>query len=136
MTANTLLARMVARGVRVTLDGDNLKIDAPSGMLTDDDRRLLKCYKAELLWRLRNPEGDPPASGYQARTFVGGEEVRIPLDQLIAEGKAIIKRENVPPSPIFNEEMQAAFVALSRYSEKLNHGAPDAKAAYHTEGRQ
>jgi hypothetical protein len=118
MTANTLLARMAARGVRITLDGDNLKIDAPSGMLTDEDRHQLKCYKAELLWRLRHPEGDPPASGYQARMFIGGEEVRVPLGRLIAEGKEIIEREDLQPKTLgLDPDMWAASVALERYDE-------------------
>lgn len=49
--------------------------------------------------------------------FINGEEVKIPLDQLIAEGKEIIKRENIPPAKLFNEEMHAASVAVARYDE-------------------
>jgi hypothetical protein len=109
---------MAACGVRITLDGDNLRIDAPSGLLTDEDRNLLKCYKTELIWRLRHPEGDPPANGYQARVFVGGEEVRIPLDQLIAEGTAIIEREDRQPKTLgLDPDIWAASVALGRYDE-------------------
>lgn len=118
MTANQLLVLMAARGVRITLDGDNLKIDAPSGMLTEEDRHRLKCYKAELLWRLRHPEGDPPASGYEARVFIGREEVRVPLDRLIAEGKEIIEREDLQPKTLgLDPDMWAASVALGRYDE-------------------
>jgi len=49
--------------------------------------------------------------------FINGEEVKIPLDQLIAEGREIIKRENIPPSILFNEEMHAASIAVTRYAE-------------------
>jgi hypothetical protein len=129
MTANQLLGRMAARGVRIALDGNELKIDAPAGMLTDEDRHRLKCYKTELLWRLRHPEGDPSASGYTANVFINGERVRIALDRLIAEGKEIIEREGIPPSKLFNEEMHAASVALSRYDEAHRRQA-EAKGAH------
>lgn len=49
--------------------------------------------------------------------FINGEETKIPLDQLIAEGREVIKREGLPLSEIFNEEMWAASVAVARYDE-------------------
>jgi len=113
MTANQLLERMAARGVRITLDGGDLRVDAPMGMLTDEDRNRLKSYKAELLWHLRHSEGDPPTSAYSVPVFVNGERVRVPLDQLIAEGREIIERENLPPSSL-DPDMWAATVALGR----------------------
>ncbi|HEU0175228.1 MAG TPA: hypothetical protein VFV58_13285 [Blastocatellia bacterium] len=119
MTANQLLERMAARGVRVTLDGDELKVDAPAGMLTDEDRHRLYCYKVELLWRLRHPEGDPPASGYAVPHYIDGKLVRIPLDRLIAEGREIVARENLrPKTKGFDPDMWAAAVALERYDSK------------------
>jgi hypothetical protein len=117
MTANTLLARMAARGVRITLDGDGLNVEAPAGMLTDEDRHQLACYKPELLWRLRHLDGDPPASGYLANVFIDGEQVRVPLDRLMAEGQAIIERGEAEPSKLFSSDMWAASVALARYDE-------------------
>jgi hypothetical protein len=49
--------------------------------------------------------------------FINGEEVKIPLDQLIAEGKEIIERENILPSNLFSPEMHAASVAVARYDD-------------------
>src|SRR5215831_4267724 len=117
MTANTLLARMAARGVRITLNGDGLQIDAPAGMLTDEDRHQLACYKPELLWRLRHLDGDPPASGYLANVLIDGERVRVPLERLIAEGEAVLERGEAEPSKLFNADMWAASVALARHDE-------------------
>jgi hypothetical protein len=60
MTAEDVIAKFEARGVRISLtaDGTNLDIDG-FGKLTNEDRHYLKCYKSELLWRLRHPQGDP-----------------------------------------------------------------------------
>ena len=118
MTAADILRMFAARGVRITLDGDNLKANAPVGALTDNDRNLLKCYKTELLWRLRHPEGDPPMSGYACSVFMDGERVKIPLDQLAAEGKEIAKREGLAPTlATLDLDLWAASVALGKYAE-------------------
>lgn len=49
--------------------------------------------------------------------FINGEEVKITLERLIAEGREIVKRENIAPSLLFNEEMHAASVAVAHYAE-------------------
>jgi hypothetical protein len=49
MTAHQLLEALQARGVRLSRVSDRLVIDAPAGMLTADDRRLIKSYKGEFL---------------------------------------------------------------------------------------
>lgn len=49
--------------------------------------------------------------------FINGEEVKIPLEQLIREGKEIIEREGLFPSSRFSEEMHAASIAVARYDE-------------------
>jgi hypothetical protein len=118
MTANQILGRMAARGIRITLAGSDLEVDAPAGMLTDDDRRLLRCYKSELLWRLRHPDGDPDGSGYQVKVIISGEESRVSLDQLIAEGRAIIEREGLRPKMKgLDPDLWAASLALSRHGQ-------------------
>jgi|RhiMetdeSRZDD1v2_1073273.scaffolds.fasta_scaffold3325194_1 TubC N-terminal docking domain len=116
MTANQILERMAARGVRITLNDDNLRVDAPAGVLTDEDRQLLKCYKTELLGRLRHPEGDPPLGEYMANVFINGERVRIPMARLIAEGREVVEREVLQPKTAgFDPDLWAATVALGRY---------------------
>jgi len=49
--------------------------------------------------------------------FINGVETKIPLEQLIREGKEIIEREGLFPSSRFNEEMHAASIAVARYDE-------------------
>ena len=49
--------------------------------------------------------------------FINGEVANIPLAQLVAEGKEIIERENIPPSTRFDLDPWAGSVAVSRYDE-------------------
>jgi hypothetical protein len=49
--------------------------------------------------------------------LINGEEARIPLAQLVAEGREIMGRENNPPSKYFDPDLSAASVAVSRYDE-------------------
>lgn len=51
--------------------------------------------------------------------YINGEETKIPLDQLIAEGKEIIERESLPPPKTkgFEPDLWAASVAVTRYDE-------------------
>jgi hypothetical protein len=49
--------------------------------------------------------------------YINGEVAHVPLTQLIAEGKEIIEREQIPPSKYFDPNLGAASVAVSRYDE-------------------
>jgi hypothetical protein len=49
--------------------------------------------------------------------YISGEVATISLAQLIAEGKEIIERENIPPSKYFDPDIWAASVAVSRYDK-------------------
>jgi len=49
--------------------------------------------------------------------FINGQLSNIPLAQLVAEGKEIIERENIPPSSRFDLDLWAASVAVSPYDE-------------------
>lgn len=53
MTAAALMAGLAARGIRVTAQGETLRVDAPRGMLTTADREALLAHKATLLAGLR-----------------------------------------------------------------------------------
>jgi hypothetical protein len=48
--------------------------------------------------------------------YISGEIANISLAQLVAEGKVIIERENIPPSK-FDLDLWAASVAVSRYDQ-------------------
>jgi len=57
MSAAELLTDLTGRGVLIRSEGGRLKVDAPEGCLTTEDRETLKARKAELLELL----SDPPA---------------------------------------------------------------------------
>ena len=82
MLAMRIIQDLQARGFTVRLTEEGKVRVTPASQLTDEDRHLLKCYKTELLWRLRHPEGDPPLGEYMANVFIHGERVRIPMARL------------------------------------------------------
>jgi hypothetical protein len=49
--------------------------------------------------------------------FINGQLSNIPLAQLVAEGKKIIERENLPASERFDMDLWAASITVSRYDE-------------------
>jgi hypothetical protein len=49
--------------------------------------------------------------------FINGELAKLSLAQLIAEGKEILERENIPLSKFFDPDLSAASVAVSRHDE-------------------
>ena len=66
MSVYTLLAQLAALDVRITVDGDRLRIDAPRNTLTTGLRDLVATHKPDLLAVLRHvPQAgdpDPPVS--------------------------------------------------------------------------
>ena len=65
MSTTALLDGLRVRGVELTAEGPNIRIRAPRGILTPDDRAVIGAAKTELLaeleaeangWR-RNPDG-------------------------------------------------------------------------------
>ena len=62
MTAETLLATFSTRGIIVTVAGDSIELDAPAGVLTDNDVSTLRERKADVLTTLRSrcrPHNNP-----------------------------------------------------------------------------
>lgn len=66
MTAPALLAELATRDIRVRLDGDQLRLDAPSGALTAELRDQLRTRRDELLDFLRRAD----ALAHQAESVV------------------------------------------------------------------
>jgi hypothetical protein len=118
MSALDIIHDLQVRGFTLSLTNEGKVRVAPADRLTDDDRHVIRCYKSELLWRLRHPEGDPDASGYCVPVFIEGARFAIPLDRLIAEGREIVQRENLrPKTEGVDPDLWAATVALGRYDE-------------------
>jgi hypothetical protein len=53
VTPTALIAELEARGVRLTVVGETLRVDAPRGIVTATDREALVQYKPALLATLR-----------------------------------------------------------------------------------
>src|SRR5262245_40477613 len=70
MTVESLLQDLVGRGVGLAANGDQLDIDAPDDVLTDELLATLRENKAELLAALRPVSTDRPRIGSAARPIV------------------------------------------------------------------
>jgi hypothetical protein len=57
-----ILSGLAARGVRISAVGDRLRVEAPSGVLTEELRQILADRKPELLKVLREPTSQPPVA--------------------------------------------------------------------------
>jgi hypothetical protein len=66
VTAKTLFSELAARGVVLKSADEKLLFDAPTGVLTDDDRAELRRLKPELMLLLSTPTA-PPADDRTAR---------------------------------------------------------------------
>src|SRR5690349_2037847 len=69
MTAARLLADLYRRGMRLTPNGDKLRIE-PASLLTDADRAAIRIYRGELLARLRTPA---PTDDFGLCQICGGD---------------------------------------------------------------
>ena len=55
MTATVLLDALRTKGVHLTVEGEQVAVDAPKGVLTDDVRQAIRQHKAALLALLAQP---------------------------------------------------------------------------------
>jgi tubulysin polyketide synthase-like protein len=84
MTAQSLLRDLTAQGVILSADGNQLDVDAPDAVLTDELLAMLRARKAELLDLLaeENPEMHDSAlfDVIVEVDFYTGERLRIPQE--------------------------------------------------------
>jgi len=80
-----MLGDLRARDITLALNGDNLRVDAPMGALTDEDRQAIRDHKAELLAWLRSGADENPEMHNSALfdvlievDFYDGRRIRIP----------------------------------------------------------
>ena len=88
MTTDELVAEANRLGIALTSNGEKLRVEAPTGALTDELRQALGEHKTEILARLR-PVGDgqpPPLD----RPPVTEQELRRLIDHL-AEPEAFTR---------------------------------------------
>ena len=105
MTAAELLAELRRRGVKLTVNGDRLRYEAPRGALTPELLEAMRQHKPELLRLLsRPPIPQDVVAGVEA-ALRAGRWVRIatPYDILLAPNRRAAERasERHPNLPIF-----------------------------------
>jgi predicted metal-dependent hydrolase len=61
-TAAEFVTQLRLLGIRVSVDGDQIRCSAPKGVLTEALRRELTARKTEVLTWLQSDEGRPPLS--------------------------------------------------------------------------
>lgn len=76
MTTHELLAELKRSGVVVSLAGDRLRVEAPTGTVTEDLRRLLVEHKPELMAVLAEEE-DWRAEALEAERRFGHRAARL-----------------------------------------------------------
>ena len=58
MTAQSLIRSLTTRGIHIWAESDQLKLDAPVGVITEQDRQVLAAWKPELIGLL-TPDTKP-----------------------------------------------------------------------------
>jgi hypothetical protein len=66
MTAVEVLHDLQVRDIRLTVDGEQLRYDAPEDAITEEVLRCLRQYKAALLTLLQRPPDAPPPPAVDA----------------------------------------------------------------------
>lgn len=99
ITPATLYASLLSRGLRVTVDGDRLRV-TPSGQLTEQDRAAIVQHKPVLIALIRSLEPEP---FLDLAWFAWPDPVPVPVHELTpAQLHALAhcgKRYEVEPTP-------------------------------------
>jgi hypothetical protein len=74
MKTTVLLDQFEARGIMIEAAGNRLKLTAPTGVLTDDDRTQLKRLKPELLALLQSGAANDAPTGTMRAVFLSAVE--------------------------------------------------------------
>ena len=62
ITTDVLITTLSAGGVEISVSNGKLKIDAPRGVLSAEDKELLRVHKAEIIRKLSQPAEKPKAA--------------------------------------------------------------------------
>jgi hypothetical protein len=125
MNASDLLRRLDAAGVQLTASGDRLKVDAPRGSLSAEDRSTLAEHKSAVLAALSWPPRDPRLANWSVkRREAWGRRANELIDSglhwRIAERQAFLElaepdcngmRSEAPPEQPKTDEPGAALIA-------------------------
>ena len=98
MNLNQLIADLSLVGVKLWVDGEELRVRAPKGVLTQQRRNLLTLHKAELVSMLRS--NDVSASDTDRPLVRVSREQHLPLS--FAQQQMWVLSELSPNSPLYN----------------------------------
>jgi hypothetical protein len=79
MTATVLLDELRTRGVHLTIAGEHIAADAPTGVLTEDVRQAIRQHKQELLALLARPAPAHDATAAPSTPEMRSHEAHVPL---------------------------------------------------------
>jgi hypothetical protein len=108
MTAQSLFLDLSARGVVLEIADEKLIFDAPTGVLTDDDRAELRRLKPDLLMLLSTPTAPPvaPAPAGQRRSTRHADIYTSDVFNA-AKCNAETERTHDDGTPMYNAEQKA-----------------------------
>ena len=126
MTAQTLIESLTAASVRLWVDGETLKLDAPVGTITPELKATLAAHKAELLAALTSQHGACPhcrqSANLQDRAldawFCPGCRL-----WMHGDGSSLPKIET--PRPLTLEQQEAERLAADLYAAGCGFVADD-----------
>jgi len=95
------LAAMIKRGIRFRVDGDELKVSAPIGAVSERDKTALRSVKNKLLDRIKSLQADYNAS-----------LARMAETEALAPG-------NIFSRPPYQTRIEEASEAIARAAEEL-----------------
>ena len=108
MNTEAILHDLAARGVRIWAEADSLKLDAPVGVLTDEDKSTLRALKSDLLAALQPKPGTCPkcrqGMNLQDRA---GDAWWCPGCRIFADSKGQPLPPVVKTRPVYREEVEA-----------------------------
>ena len=102
MTALDLLRQLRRQGAVLILDGDRLRIEAPTGLITEDMRQQLADHKAEIVAELRR-QHDAVAALSLDQLARAGLIVRV--HSTVLGGDVLFVSDNVPEAIVQRQEL-------------------------------
>ena len=110
MTAKELLSRLEADGVRVSIKGDRLVLDAPTGVMSSQRIEELRPYKAELLALVSERRGE---------TALEDAPERDSFDDIVEDARRFQREGKPGPWEAFTMSAEALTDAIAGLSAEL-----------------
>ena len=110
MTAKELLSSLEADGVRLSIKGDRLVLDAPTGVMSSQRIEELRPYKAELLALVSERRGEPASEDVPERDS---------FEDIVDDARRFLREEKPGPWEAFTMSAEALTDAIAGLSAEL-----------------